>query len=140
MSIRNLLSNAGAFLCILAGLFLIVLSLLPYGMLAAFSDSIMPDGNFNSLKPWNAEVFKVLFGLGGLVFLGLAVLTGLRRWKLFGPFFKQLWADAGHFFTGLRPRKDELGFLATLLVIMVLAVIYRLEYIYSSLHHDEAYT
>jgi len=122
------------------GIFGIILALLPYGILKPFTDSLMPDGNFNSLKPWNAEVFKVLFGLGGLVFLGLAVLTGLRRWKLIGPFFKQLWADAGHFFASLRPRKDELGFLAAVLVIMVLAVIYRLEYIYSSLHHDEAYT
>ena len=122
------------------GIFWVILALLPYGILKPFTGSLMPDGNFNSLKPWNAEVFKILFGLGGLVFLGLAVLTGLRRWNLFGPFFKQLWADAGAFFASLRPRKDELGFLAAVLVTMVLAVIYRLEYISSSLHHDEAYT
>jgi len=137
---RNWISWLFAALPASLGIFGIILALLPYGILKPFIDSLMPDGNFNSLKPWNAEVFKVLFGLGGLFFLGLALLTGLRRWKLFGPFFKQLWADAGHFFAGLRPRTDELAFLAALLVIMVLAVIYRLEYIYSSLHHDEAYT
>ncbi len=122
------------------GIIGIILALLPYGTLKLFTDSLMPDGNFNSLKPWNADVFKILFGLGGIVFLGLAVLTGLRRWNLFGLFFKQLWADAGTFFSSLRPRKDELGFLAAVLVIMVLAIVYRLEYIYSPLHHDEAYT
>ncbi|TSA46842.1 MAG: hypothetical protein D4R46_02115 [Chloroflexi bacterium] len=137
---RNWISWLFAALPASVGIFGIILALLPYGILKPFTDSLMPDGNFNSLKSWNAEVFKVLFGLGGLVFLGLALLTGLRRWKLFGPFFKQLWADAGHFFASLRPHKDELGFLAAVLVIMVLAVIYRLEYIYSSLHHDEAYT
>ncbi|MFA5872894.1 MAG: glycosyltransferase family 39 protein [Anaerolineales bacterium] len=137
---RNWISWLFAALPASLGIFGIILALLPYEILKPFTGLLMPDGNFNSLKPWNAEVFKVLFGLGGLVFLGLAVLTGLRRWKLFGPFFKQLWADTGHFFASLRPQKDELGFLAAVLVIMVLAVIYRLEYIYSSLHHDEAYT
>jgi hypothetical protein len=122
------------------GIFGIILALLPYGILKPFIDSLMPDGNFNSLKPWNAEVFKTLFGLGGLVFLSLAVLTGLRRWKLFRSFFKQLWADAFLFISSLRPAKNELGFLAAVMVIMVLGIIYRLEYIYSSLHHDEAYT
>jgi hypothetical protein len=137
---RNWISWSFAVLPASLGIFGVILALLPYGILKPFTDSLMPDGNFNSLKPWNAEVFKVLFGLGGLVFLGLAVLTGLRCWKLFVPFFKQLWADAGHFFASLRPRKDELGFLLPVVVIMVLAVIYRLEYINSSLHHDEAYT
>ena len=55
------------------GIFGIILALLPFGILKSFTDSLMPDGNFNSLKSWNAEVFKVLFGLGGLFFLGLAV-------------------------------------------------------------------
>jgi len=140
MSRRKWISWLFAALPASLGIFGIILALLPYGILKPFTDSLMPDGNFNSLKPWNAEVFKVLFGLGGLFFLGLAVLTGLRRWKLFGPFFKQLWGDTGHFFASLRPRKDELGFLVAVLVIMVMAVIYRLQYIYSSLHHDEAYT
>jgi hypothetical protein len=137
---RNWIAWLVAALPAALGILGIILAFLPYGVLKPFTDSLMPDGNFNSLKPWNAEVVKMLFGLGGLVFLGVAVVTGLRRWKLFGIFFKQLWGDAGLFFSGLRPRKDELGFLAIVLVVMVLAVIYRLEYIYSSLHHDEAYT
>ncbi len=137
---RNWISWLFAALPASLGIFGIILAMLPYGILKPFTDSLTSDGNFNSLKPWNAEVFKVIFGLGGLVFLGLAVITSLRRWKLFGLFFKQFWADAGTFFASLRPRKDELGFLAVVLVIMVLAVIYRLQYITSSLHHDEAYT
>jgi hypothetical protein len=122
------------------GIFTIILAFLPYGILKPFTDLLMPDGNFNSLKPWNAEVFRVLFGLGGIILIGLAVLTGLRRWSIIGTFFKQLRTDAGAFFASLRLHKDEFGFLAALLVIMVLAVIYRFEYITSPLHHDEAYT
>jgi hypothetical protein len=137
---RSWVSWLVAVLPIALGLFGVVLALLPYGTLRAFTDSLMPDHNFNSLKSWNAGVFKVIFGTGGLVFLGLAALTGLRRWNLIGYFFKQLWADGRRFFASLRPQKDEFGFLAVVVVIMVLAVIYRLEHIYSSLHHDEAYT
>ncbi len=137
---RNWIFCLVAVLPAVLGILGIILVLLPYGILKPFADSLMADGSFNSLKPWNAEVFKVLFGLGGLFFLGMALLTGLRRWNLFGHFFKQLWVDAGAFFAGLRPRKDELGFLAAVLSIMALAVIYRLEYINSVMHHDEAYT
>jgi hypothetical protein len=137
---RNWISWLFAALPAILGIIGVILALLPYGILKPFLDSIMPDGNFNSLKPWNADVFKLLFGLGGLVFLCLAVLTGLRRWNLFASFSHQFWIDAGRFFVSLRPRMDDLGFLAAVLVIMVLAVIYRLEYINSPLHHDEAYT
>jgi hypothetical protein len=137
---RNWVSWLLAILPIALGLFWVVLALLPYATLRVFTDSLMPEHNFNSLKSWNAGVFKVLFGVSGLVFLGLAALTGLRRWNPVGTFFKQLWADGQRFFASLRPQKGELGFLAAVLVILVLAVIYRLEHIYSSLHHDEAYT
>ena len=140
MSRRKWISWLVAVLPIALGLFGVVLALLPYGTLRVFTDSLMPDHNFNSLKPWNADVFKVLFGAGGLAFFGLAALTGLRRWNLIGTFFKRLWVDARRFFANLRLQKGEFGFLAAALVIMLLAVIYRLEHIYSSLHHDEAYT
>jgi hypothetical protein len=137
---RNLLPWFLAVLLAILGLFLLSLVAIPFGMLRAFTDSLMPDHNFNSLKPWNAGVFKVLFGAGGLVSLALAVLVGLRRWGLFGKFLGRFWADTGRFFVDLRPRKDELAFLAAVLGIMVLGVIYRLEHIYSALIHDEAYT
>ena len=140
MSHHKRISWLVAGLPIVLGIFWIVLALLPYGTLRTFTDSLMPDHNFNSLKSWNAGVFKVLFGVGGLVSLGLAVITGFRCWNLIGDFFKRFWVDARHFFASLRPQKSEYGFLASVLVIMVLAVIYRLEHLYSSLHHDEAYT
>ena len=140
MTRRNWLTWLFTIIIALFGVLLLVLIFLPYGTLKTLADSLLPDHNFNSLKPWNVDVFKVLFGTSGLVFLGLAVLTSLRRWNLVGTFFKQLWADARRFFAGLRPKKGELGFLVAVLVIMMLAVIYRLEHIYSSLHHDEAYT
>ena len=140
MQARKWISWSLAILPTLVGIFCILLALLPYGILKPFADSLMRDGNFNSLKPWNAAVFKVLLGSGGLIFLAMAVLTGLQRWNILGLFFKRLQTDAGTFFADHHPRKDELGFLAVLLVIMVLAVVARLEYITSSLHHDEAYS
>jgi len=140
MSHRKWISWLVAVLPIALGIIWIVLALLPYGTLRTFTDSLMPDHNFNSLKSWNAGVFKALFGVGGLVFFGLAAITGFRCWNLIGDFFKRLWVDARRFFTSLRPQKSEYGFLGAVLVIMLLAVIYRLEHLYSSLHHDEAYT
>lgn len=122
------------------GLFLIGMALLPYGPLRAFIDSILPDHNFNSLKPWNAGVFKAVFGASGLVFLSLAVLTGLRRWNLISGFIKQNLADARGFFAGLGPQKSDFGYLAALLVIVLLGIIFRLERIYWPFGHDEAYT
>jgi hypothetical protein len=140
MKRRNILRWLLAAFLTFVGLFLFTLTVFPYGTLRAFTDSLKPDHHFTSLKPWNAGVFKVLFGAGGLVFLGLAALTGLQRWNLVGKFLRMLWTDAGHFFADLRPRKNDLAFLAAVLVIMVLAVIYRLEHIYSPFSHDEAYT
>jgi hypothetical protein len=124
----------------MVGLLLITLVILPYGTLKSSIELFLPDHNFNSLKPWNAGIFKALFGAGGLLFFCLAVVTILRRWKLVGKFLLRLRVDGGHFFSSLRPRKEELASLAVLLVVMVLAVVYRLEHIYSPLSHDEAYT
>ena len=140
MARRTWIPWLSAALFVALGVFLIGLAFLSYGTLKAFADSVLPDHNFNSLKPWNAGVFKVIFGAGGLLFLGLGALSGLQCWNFVGRFLGQLWEDAGRFFADLRPRKEELGFLVAVLVIMVLAVIYRMEHIYSSLHHDEAYT
>jgi hypothetical protein len=122
------------------GIFAIVLAFLPYGALKPFLDSFRPDGNFSILKSWNADVFKGIIGAGGLVLLGVVTLTGLQRRRLFTPFFTQLRTDAGVFFAGLHPRKNEISFLVAVLVIMVQAIIYRLKYSTYPIHHDEAYT
>jgi hypothetical protein len=124
----------------LAGLALLVLAFLPYGLLKSLTDALMPDGEFESLNPGNTVVFKTLFTAGGLAFFVLAVVTFFRRWALVTTFFKQLWADTRQSARGLRIPKNELPFLALVLTLMVVAVAYRLEYLYSSLHHDEAYT
>jgi len=137
---KSLLPKLISALLVLCGLVLIVSAFLPYGTLRSLTDALMPDHNFNSLKPWNAGVFDVIFGAVGLAFLGLAALTWLHRWGLVGKLLKRSLKDAGRFFANLRPPKDELGFLAVVLVIMVLAAIYRLERAWSPMSHDEAYT
>jgi hypothetical protein len=122
------------------GIFFLVLAMLPYPNLKTFSGSLLADGNFNSLKPWNVGVFKILFASAGSVFLGLALVTGLRYWNTFRTFIRKVWEDTVLYINNLRPNKKEGRFLIAVVAIMVLATIYRLEDIYSSLHHDEAYT
>ena len=140
MSFRNILSKAFAFLCILAGLFLIALSLFPYGMLASFADSIMPDGEFESLTEGNEIVFRVFFAVTGLLFFAPFSIIVCHQWPRVSFFLRTFLADTRRFFCELRPSKKEKLFLAAVLIIMVMAVVYRLEYVNSSLHHDEAYT
>ena len=69
-----------AALLVLTGLILMGSIALPYSTLKSLTDFLMPDHNFNSLKPWNVTVFKIIFGAGGAVLLGLAALTAFRRW------------------------------------------------------------
>ncbi len=140
MPCRKWISWSVALLPAVFGIFWITLAFLPYGILKTFTGSLMPDGNFSSLKPWNAVTFKILFGLGGILFLSLAFMTGMKRWNLVGNLFHRLWVDAGRFKTGLLPHKRDIGFIAAVLILMALGVVYRLEYVYSPLHHDEAYT
>jgi hypothetical protein len=124
----------------LFGLVLLIPAFLPYASLKTLLDGLTPQGNFNSLKPFNARVFNLLFAAGAITFFILAFLTALRQWTRIMVFLKHLWKDSRRFFAGLLPQKSEFVSLALLLVIMALAVVYRLEHLYSPLHHDEAYT
>ena len=122
------------------GLFFIGTALLPYSTLKGFIDSFLPDHNFNSLKPSNSGVIKVLFGAVGFVFLSLAALTGFQQLNPILRFIKTNIADARRFFADLRPQKNEYGYLAIVLLVMLLGIIFRLERIYAPFGHDEAYT
>ena len=137
---RRFISFIFTGLLALFALALFVAACLRYETLKPLLSAFTSDGNFNSLKPENTVVFKALFAVGGFISLALAALTGLQRWTLVGSFIKTLWGDMVIFFRFLTPSKNDLGYLVAVFVIMVLAVIYRLEFIYSSLHHDEAYT
>jgi Dolichyl-phosphate-mannose-protein mannosyltransferase len=127
-------------LFLLAGLTLLALAILPYNLLKSLADSLMADGEFESLNAGNAVVFKVVFGMSGLAFFALAAATFFHCWLSVSCFLKQLWADTRRSLRSLRIPKSELPFLALVLVLMAVAVVYRLEFLYSSLHHDEAYT
>ncbi len=140
MSHRPIFSRIAAALLGLSGLVLFGPAFLPYPALKSLLDSFSRDGNFNSLKPFNGGIFQLLFAAGGLFVLMLAGVTFFRRWGKVGTFFKMLWRDTGTFFNSLRPQKKEAGFLGGLVLIMALAVIYRLEHAVSPLKHDEAYT
>ncbi len=129
-----------AVLFCLLGLTLLAPAFLPFDSLNHLTDSVMPDGEFESLTPDNLVVFKALFAAGGLALFALAALTFLRRWGQVGLFFRRMWADMLASLRGLRIPKAEMPFLALLLLITAAGVVYRFEYLYSSLHHDEAYT
>ena len=106
------------------GLFFIGTALLPYSTLKGFIDSFLPDHNFNSLKPSNSGVIKVLFGAVGFVFLSLAALTGFQQLNPILRFIKTNIADARRFFADLRPQKNEYGYLAIVLLVMLLGIIF----------------
>jgi hypothetical protein len=125
---------------IAGALFLVYLILLSYPSLRALFDSFLPDHNFNSLKSWNVGIFKGLFGAGSLILLGLAALTALRRWNLIPRIWKRVWLDTRRSFRLIRWQKRDLGFLIGVLLLIFLAVIFRLEKANSYMKHDEAYT
>lgn len=133
-------SSLLAVLFFLAGFALLTLAFLSFEPLKHLADGLMPDGEFETLNPANFVIFKALFAAGGLVLFALAALTSFRRWPAVTGFFRQLGDDVRTSLHGLRPSRGELSSLALMPVIMTAAVIYRLEYLYSSLHHDEAYT
>lgn len=128
-----------ALFCLL-GLALLALAFLPFEALKHLSDGLMPDGEFETLNAGNALVFKVLLAAGALSFFALAALTFSRRWPAVAGFFRQLGDDARTSLHGLSIPKAEMPFLTLLLLITAAGVVYRFEYLYSSLHHDEAYT
>ncbi len=140
MAMRRLFFFFSVGILALLGLILLIPAFLPYASLKTLLDGLSPQGNFNSLKPFNARVFNLLFAAGAITFFILALLTALRQWGNIGLFLKRLWQDARRFFASLLPQKSEYVSLALLLVIMALAVMYRLEHLYSPLRHDEAYT
>ncbi len=125
---------------IAGGLFMVTLVFLPYPSLRVLFNSLKPNHNFSSLKSWNVGVFKVLFGVGGLVFLGLAAVTAFRRWNLISRIWKPFWLDARCSIGLLRLQKRDLGFLAGVLALISLAVVFRMENANSPMKHDEAYT
>jgi hypothetical protein len=94
LSRRPTLSRIAAVLLGLCGLALFIPASLPYPKLKSLLDTLTSDGNFNSLKPWNASVFHLLFGAAGLFLFSLAGLTLFRQWGKIGSFFKQLGTDA----------------------------------------------
>lgn len=136
----RLISTLLAVLLALLALAIFVAAGLRYESLKTLLSGFTSDGNFNSLKPDNALIFRALLVLGGLLTLALAALTGLRRWNLAGAFLKMEGRDARVYVHSLIPVKEELPYLLAVLVIMLLAVIARLQFVLSSLHHDEAYT
>lgn len=127
-------------LFIASAFFLVYLVSLSYPSLRVLFDSFLPDHNFNSLKPGNVGVFKILFGVGALFLLGLAALTALRRWNIISRIWKRLGLDTRRSLSLLRLQKRDLVFLAGVLALIFLAVVFRLEKANSYMKHDEAYT
>jgi hypothetical protein len=137
---RKWISGFIVALLILAGLCLLGSIALPYSALKSLADSLQPDHNFNSLKPWNAVIFKMIFGVSGLFFLGLAALTAFHRWNLIIRVWKRFWLDARRSFGFLHLNQQELVFPVVVLVVTFLAVVFRMAKANFPMAHDEAYT
>ena len=129
-----------AILPALAGLLAFSTVFLPYEKLSSLLNILSPDGNYSTLRPDNAVVFRFLFaGFGLAAFLG-AYLIGFHKWKMVKAFFRQLWEDTRRFFAAMRIAKEERFFLIALLFVVVMAVIRRLADINIPMQHDESYT
>jgi len=129
-----------AILVMLAALAFLALAFLPYGPLKHLADSLMRDGNFKSLKESNAPVFRILLGAVGLILLGAAYAIGFGRLKQVRAWFRRFGADLTAFFNALKPAKVDGVSLAVLLLILVLAAVFRLAHVYDVMTHDESYT
>ncbi|MRR31514.1 hypothetical protein EG834_14585, partial [bacterium] len=101
-----------AALFLLAGLGMLALVFVPFDGLKSLTGSLMPDGEFETLKEDNLVVFRGIFLAVFLVSGVLAYLFTFQRWGVVGAFLKQLWADTRSFFAGLRPQKGDLWFWA----------------------------
>jgi hypothetical protein len=131
-----------ALLLALAGLFLIALAVLPYNSLKAFFDLLKSNGNFKSLMPDNAVVFRAWLGSLGAVaaLLGLGLAFFKTRVKQFAAQVRRIFTDARPFFASLRPQPADRLWLVLLGFITLIGIILRLRLIAQPFDHDEAYT
>jgi hypothetical protein len=124
----------------LVALALVLAVFLPYAKLKSLADVLMADGNFQSLTENNVIVFKILLGATGLVLLTLAVGILVGRLNLIGIFFRRYFTDFRIFLKNLKPVRIDVAALAAFLVIMAVAIIFRLVRINDGMLHDESYT
>jgi hypothetical protein len=124
----------------LLGLVLLVGAVLSFSTLHTLSGALMPDGEFETLTTQNLVVFRGLFLALAVACFTLAVLTFRRGWRGVPPFCRQYFLDGRAAIASMKVMLKDWPYTLVLLGIMAVAVAYRLEYIYSSLHHDEAYT
>ena len=140
MSRRSRPSVIASIIFLFLGLFLLVVVFLPVGVMKFLADTLVADGDFGSLTPDNVTVFRIL--LVAIVFslICFAALTYFHRWYTISSFLTYLWADLRSSLRAGLLNKRDLPWCLAVLILMVMGVIYRLEFINSSLHHDEAYT
>jgi len=129
-----------AILVALAGLALVIPAFLPYGILKHLADTLRGDGNFQSLKESNALVFRLLLGSIALVLFAAAYCIGSGHLKAVRLWLGRYLSDFIAFIKALKPSRSERIALAALLLILAVAVIFRLVRIYDGMNHDESYT
>ncbi|HEY5158755.1 MAG TPA: glycosyltransferase family 39 protein [Anaerolineales bacterium] len=118
----------------------LVIAFLPYGSLKHLADSLMRDGNFKTLKENNAYIFRILMGIAGAILIWAAY--GFASWRILEvrTWLERYWADLIRFMKGLRSTRVRAIPMLALLVIMALAVVFRLAHISDGMLHDESYT
>ncbi|HEX7568098.1 MAG TPA: glycosyltransferase family 39 protein [Anaerolineaceae bacterium] len=129
-----------AILVALVGLALVIPAFLPYGTLKYLADLLREDGNFQSLKESNALVFRLLLGSTALVLFAAAYCIGSGHLKSVRLWLGRYLNDFIAFIKALKPSRSERITLAALLLILAVAVSFRLVRIYDGMSHDESYT
>ncbi len=129
-----------AVLVTLTGLALVIAALLPYGTFKHLADSLKPNGNFKTLKESNALIFRLLLGAASLALFAAAFVLGTGRVDAVRNWLRQSLGDCLAFVKSLKPDRAEWPSLAILGLIIVLALVFRLNYINAEMTHDESYT
>lgn len=128
------------FLLLLSGAAFLLLVFVPGIRLKSLADALVADREFQAITLANIGIYKyVLAGLG-LSLVGLAALTYFRCWAGVLVFMKHLWLDTRSSFRIVKLGKTDFLWFSAVSFLIMLAVVYRLEYLFSPLHHDEAYT
>jgi hypothetical protein len=136
----NSINRVLPILLALSGLLLVLASMQSYETLKEIGSRLVVDGDFNSLKENNAQVFKILLGSGGLFLILFAAIINFGYFHKLIAGLKPFYSDTIQFFSGLTPSRSAWKYLACLGFIIWVAAVLRFQYLNNPMSHDESYT
>jgi hypothetical protein len=121
-------------------LVLLALAAQPYDRLKPALDSLMADGELETLRPPTAIIARawlVIFS-GMMILAWVSIVRFPRKWWSLAP--QRVRADGQVLWRAVAPRRADRPWLLGLAAVMLVAAAMRLPMIMDGLNHDEAYT